>query len=189
VVDEVGSGFSRCGKLFGIEIENVTPDIITFAKGISNGAAPIGACVVKKEFADAAIWKAKLVSTFGWTPLACAAALTTLKIHKRDKIWQQAGKKGSVILQKLKKQLSLHPKVGAIHGIGMEIGVTFIKDKKSKQPDTEVIKKIVSEAHKKGLHIVDGGDGNIQLMPPLTTPQNVLNEGVDILVETVNQLS
>jgi len=77
IIDEVGTGFSRTGKLFGIEHENVVPDIIVFAKGISNGAAAIGTAVGRSEIFEPASADAVLISTFGWTPIACAASSIT----------------------------------------------------------------------------------------------------------------
>src|SRR3989344_6078363 len=78
IIDEVGTGFSRTGKLFGIEHENIVPDMIVFAKGISNGAAAIGTTVGPSDIFEPAFTDAVLISTFGWTPIACAAALRTL---------------------------------------------------------------------------------------------------------------
>ena len=188
ILDEVGTGFSRCGKLFGLELDNVVPDIVTFAKGISNGAAAIGACVVNSRVVEPVIPSIRLVSTFGWTPVACAAAKKVLEIHLRDKVWEQAAEKGIFLMNILKEQLSDHPKVGNIRGIGMEIAVTFLKDKNAKTPDEDFAKQLVARSFEKGLHIVHGGDGNIQIMPPLTTSQEVLKQGVDMLVESIQSL-
>lgn len=187
ILDEVGTGFSRCGKLFGMQLENVTPDIATFAKGISNGAAAIGAMVTTKEIAEKTYPGTNLVSTFGWMPTACAAALRTLQIHKRDKVWLKAEKDGRYMLKTLGKELKDHPKVGDIRGKGMEIGIDFVKDKKTKKKDPEIIEKIVEKAFARGLHIVCDHDSNIQLMPPLTISRKNLNKGLEILVETINQ--
>lgn len=188
IFDEVGTGFSRCGKLFGMELEGVVPDIVTFAKGISNGTMPIGATVTRQELAEAMIAKTNLYSTFGWTPPACAAALATLKIHTRDKVWEKAVKKGQFILNELTINLSDHPLVGSIRGIGMELAITFVQDKKTNEFNSNIAQKVVRRARDSGLFLVFGGDGNIQIMPPLTIEQDVLEKGVDILVETVRSL-
>lgn len=188
ILDEVGTGFSRCGRLFGMELEGVVPDIATFAKGISNGAAAIGAVVVNSDLVEPVLGKTNLTSTFGWTPIACAAAKKVLEIHLRDKVWEQAAEKGKFLMKFLKEQLDDHPKVGNIRGIGMEIGVTFLKDKNPKTPDEDFAKLLVNKAFKKGLHIVHGGDGNIQIMPPLTTSQGVLKQGVDIFIDSINEV-
>ncbi len=189
ILDEVGTGFSRCGKLFGMERENIVPDIATFAKGLSNGAAAISAVAISTDFDEKVLSGSKTNSTFGWTSVGCAAALKVLEIHKRDKVWEQAAINGKFLLGELKKQLADHPQVELINGLGMEIGLTFVTDKTTHKLNDELAKKIIARAYKMGLHLIFGGDGNIQIMPPLTTPKNVLEEGIEILVEAVKSNS
>jgi putrescine aminotransferase len=172
IVDEVGTGFSRTGKLFAIERESVIPDMIALAKGISNGASAIGTLVGKAEIFDKAFSEAILISTFGWTPIACAAALKTLQIHQRDKTFEMAEKKGKYIMEKLRAQIG--DKVVGVRGMGMEIGVQF--------KSAEICKKAQMASFKDGLHVIVGSGNNMQIMPPITIPQELLDEGLDILI-------
>jgi 4-aminobutyrate aminotransferase-like enzyme len=188
ILDEVGTGFSRCGSLFGMELDGVTPDIVTFAKAISNGAAPIGAMVTRDDIAEATLAKSILVSTFGWTPVACAAALRTLQIHQRDKVWEKATRDGEYIVSRLKRELQDHPKVGNIRGIGMEIGIDIVTDKRTKEHDPATVEKIVQQAFKRNLHIVCDHHSNIQLMPPLTIERTILDEGLGRLIESIKAI-
>ncbi|MCE3224885.1 MAG: aminotransferase, class [Nitrospira sp.] len=188
ILDEVGTGFSRCGSLFGMELDGVTPDIVTFAKAISNGAAPIGAMVTRDDIAEATLAKSILVSTFGWTPVACAAALRTLQIHQRDKVWEKAKRDGEYIVSRLKRELQDHPKVGNIRGIGMEIGIDIVTDKRTKEHDPATVEKIVQQAFKRNLHIVCDHHSNIQLMPPLTIERTILDEGLGRLIESIKAI-
>ncbi len=178
VIDEVGTGFSRTGKLFGIEHEKVVPDMIVFAKGISNGAAAIGTVVGNSEIFKPASKYANLTSTFGWTPVACAAALKTLEIHQREKTWEQAEAKGKYIIQKLKGLIG--ESIIDLRGKGMEIGVSL--------KDAETARKVIDIAFERGLHIVIGSENNLQLMPPLTIPQDLLDEGLEILTSALNRI-
>lgn len=188
ILDEVGTGFSRCGRLFGLELDGVVPDIVTFAKGISNGAAAIGAMVTTDEIANATYNKTNLVSTFGWVPISCAAALKTLQIHQRDRVWEKAERDGNYLLQTLRKELGRHPNVGDVRGIGMEIGVDFVKNKESKEPDGKFAAKVIDNAFHSGLHLVLGDGGNIQLMPPLTIERSVLDKGIEIFVDVLRNV-
>jgi 4-aminobutyrate aminotransferase-like enzyme len=188
ILDEVGSGFSRCGTLFGLELGGVTPDIVTFAKGISNGAAPIGAMVTREDIAEATMAQSILLSTFGWTPVACAVALRTLQIHQRDKVWEKAKRDGEYIVSRLKKELADHPKVGDIRGIGMELGIDIVKDKGTKEKDAEGVERIVQQAFKRDLHIVCDHQSNIQLMPPLTIERAILDEGLTRLIASIKTI-
>ncbi len=189
ILDEVGTGFSRCGKLFGMELENVVPDIVTFAKGFSNGAVPIGAMVTTNQIAQKTFSKTNLVSTFGWTPIACAAALKCLEIHKRDKVWLKAKKDGDYMMALLKKELKNNDFVGDVRGTGMEIGIDFVTNKKSKAKNSQLIKKVVQNARANGLHLVCDLESNIQLMPPLTINRKTLDNGLSILIDTINKSS
>jgi 4-aminobutyrate aminotransferase-like enzyme len=185
ILDEVGTGFSRCGELFGMNIEEVEPDIATFAKGFSNGAVAIGAMVTTKEIAEKT-WKVtNLQSTFGWTPVACAAALKNLEIHLRDKVWMKAKKDGEFVRKVLKKELLHLECVGDVRGLGMEIGVTFVRGKDKKVSDEELPKKIMKKCFERGLYVLYGDDGNIQLMPPLIIKRSDLEKGLDIFVKSV----
>lgn len=172
IVDEVGTGFSRTGRLWGIEHEGVVPDIIVLAKGISNGAAAIGTAVGPSDLFEKAFMDAIVISTFGWTPVACAAALATLEVHRRDRTWEMAEKKGAAIAEKLK------PYVGSalmgIRGRGMELGLVF--------RDASSCARAQQAAFGRGLHTTVGGGNIMQLMPPLTIPDEILAEGLNILI-------
>jgi acetylornithine/succinyldiaminopimelate/putrescine aminotransferase len=172
IVDEVGTGFSRTGKLFGIEHENVVPDMMVFAKAISNGAAAIGTVVGKSKIFEPAFDEAVLISTFGWTPIACAAALKVLEIHQREKSWEMAEQKGRYIISTL--QSTIGDKVINVQGKGMEIGVRF--------KDAETAAEVQKAALADGLHIIVGSNDNMQIMPPLTISQDILNRGLEILM-------
>ena len=175
IVDEVGSGFSRTGKLFGIERENITPDIVVFAKGISNGAAAIGTAVGRSEIFEPAFTDAVLISTFGWTPIACAAALKTLQIHQRDKVWEAAEQKGRHIIKELKNYIG--DVITGVRGWGMEIGVRF--------KDAETCARVQRAAFADGLHVIVGSQNNMQIMPPLTISQELLDDGLNILIKHI----
>lgn len=175
IIDEVGTGFSRTGKLFGIEHENIVPDMVCLAKGISNGTAAIGTVVGKSNIFEPAFDEAMLISTFGWTPIACAAALKTLQIHKRDKMWEVAEKKGKYIQERLANLVG--DKIISVDGMGMEIGVRF--------KDVETCKTTQLKAFDAGLNVVVGSQENMQIMPPLTIPQEILERGLEILIESI----
>ena len=178
VVDEVGTGFSRTGKLFAIEHEGVTPDMIVFAKGISNGAAAIGAVVGKASILESAFDEGMLISTFGWTPLGCAAALETLRIHRRDRTWEMSERKGNMIVERLR--ICIGDTVLDVRGKGMEIGVRF--------RDAETCARAQKSAFAKGLQVVVGSMDNMQIMPPLTIPEELLEEGLALLMSEISAL-
>ncbi|PIY71529.1 hypothetical protein COY87_05715 [Candidatus Roizmanbacteria bacterium CG_4_10_14_0_8_um_filter_33_9] len=183
ILDEVGTGFSRCGKLFGMELEGITPDIVTFAKGMVNGAVAIGVMITTNQIAQATLAKSNLTSTFGWTPVACAAALKTLEIHKRDNVWEKSKKDGEYLLKTLQLELKNNPLIEDINGIGMEIGVHLRKNEKSK------MREMIEKAGRLGLHLAYADDYNFQIMPPLTIERDVLNKGIEIFIKMIKFFS
>ena len=188
ILDDVGTGFSRCGELYGMNIEGVVPDIATFAKGFSNGAAAIGAMVTTREIADKTWQVTNLQSTFGWTPVACAVAKKNLEIHLRDMVWKKSKQDGDYFRKKLREALFDLDCVGDVRGWGLEVGLSFVKDKKSLEANEKVALQVVAKAKEKGLFMLYGDDGNIQLMPPLTIERNDMDKGFDILIEVVQSL-
>ena len=176
ILDEVGTGFSRCGTLFGMYRENIVPDIATFAKGIANGSGALGAMATTKEIAEATHLDSVFISTFGWTSLACAAASKTLEIHTRDKVWETSEKTGNYVRNILKIELKSNPNFCCIKGLGMEIGATF-KDK-------SYVQKVIEETRKSGLYIVSVDSENIQLMPSLIIDKDTLDKGLEIFVNS-----
>lgn len=189
ILDEVGTGFSRLGSLFGMHHFNVKPDIATFAKGITNGSAAMGAMTTTQKIAEETYLGSNLQSTFGWNPAACAMASQTLDIHMKENTAQQAKEKGEYIKKVLQTELKDNRWIGDIRGTGMEIGIDFVKDKESKLKHTELVTKVSQECFHRGLHTVCDFDSNLQLMPPLTTPQKVLDKGLDILIDTIHKVS
>lgn len=179
IIDEVGTGFSRTGKLFGFEHADIIPDLVVLAKGISNGAAAIGTVVGKSKIFEETFPYINLISTFGWTPIACAAALKSLEIHLRDKTWEQAKEKGEYIMQKL--QPLVGKSIVDLRGLGMEIGVGL--------KDGETARKVIDLAYAKGLHVIVGSDNNLQLMPPITISHDLLDKGLEILIGAIKEVN
>jgi 4-aminobutyrate aminotransferase-like enzyme len=187
IVDEVGTGFSRTGKLFAIGHESVVPDIVTLAKGISNGAVPIGAVVTSQKLVEDHIGEFKPTSTFGWTPLACSAALTTLRIHKRNKVWQEAARKGELAKNFLTEQLEEGKHYTDLRGLGLELAFNVPDLKRDGEHNDDLSTEIVNRSFENGLHLADAG-GCIQIMPPLTIDDATLQQGLAILVDTLRSL-
>lgn len=157
---------------------------MTFAKGISNGAAAIGAMVTTEEIGERAAASAKLISTFGWTPVACAAAAKTLEMHQRDHVWEKAEQDGTYLLKTLHEELKDVSALRDIRGKGMEIGLVF-GDDDNPSWDPSSTRMIVENARAKGLYLTGGGSGILQIMPPLTIDRKDLDHGIAILVDVI----
>jgi len=178
IVDEVGTGFSRTGKLFGYSHSDIVPDIITLAKGMSNGNAAIGTTVTSSNLVEGVISQTHLTSTFGWTPVACAAASKTLEIHMRDKTWAMAEQKGNYLRTTLVRELKNVSIVKEIRGIGLEIGVELFNNNA-----IDILRKSFAG----GLHLAPSGTALLQIMPPLTISSESLDRGIEILIQSIKK--
>jgi 4-aminobutyrate aminotransferase-like enzyme len=179
ILDEVGTGFSRTGKLYGMNHEDVVPDIVTFAKGIANGAT-IAATVTTEEIAAKTFSKSNPQSTFGWSPLNVAAALKTLEIHLRDKVWEKSEADGNYAMNIIRKELEKTSFVEDVNGLGMEIGVRLTSKLKNFN-----MAKFIESVRNKGLHLANADSFSFQIMPPLTIKRDTLDKGLEILTDSI----
>jgi 4-aminobutyrate aminotransferase len=173
ICDEVQTAWGRTGgKMFGIEHWGVEPDIMTFAKGMANGA-PIGATIAAPEIADS--MKGMSISTFGGNPVTSAAALATIEVIEEENLVENARVMGQRLrdgLQALKKK---YPVIGDVRGMGLMQGLELVGE--NKQPRAEAAKRLFEATKANGLLIGKGGlAGNvIRITPPL----NVTADQVD----------
>src|SRR5438067_8289432 len=155
ISDEVQTGWGRTGKRwFGIEHWEVTPDIITAAKGMANGM-PIGATMAKPEIA--ASFKGLQISTFGGNPVTSVAAKAVIDIIEEDKLMDNADTVGSYFRQGLEDLKRKHDVIGDVRGMGLMQGIELVRDRKSKEPAANETTQVMEEARRGGLLIGKGG--------------------------------
>ena len=181
IADEVQSGVGRTGKWWAIENFGVEPDIVTTAKGIASGV-PFGAMIARKSITT---WKkGSHGNTYGGNPLACVAALETLKLIEHDYM-ANAAKVGSYCLQKLCEMQSRHPSIGVVRGIGLMIGIEFVKDRETREPAEKLRDQVVDFAFERGLLTLGCGTSTIRVSPPLCITASEIDEGLAILEEAI----
>lgn len=189
IADEIQTGFARTGKMFAIEHFGVEPDLMTVAKALAGGF-PIAGVVGAAEIMDAP-GVGGLGGTYGGSPLGCAAGLEVLKIIESDGLCARAVAIGEVIKAKLTSLRDAgFNAIGDVRGLGAMIAVEFVKDGDPSAPDPVLTKRIVQEAGKEGLLLLSCGvRGNvIRFLPPLTTPDTVLDKAMDILTHVLRTL-
>jgi 4-aminobutyrate aminotransferase len=181
ILDEIQSGMGKTGKMFAIEHFGVAPDILLIAKALASGV-PLGACIAPKEIMD---WPPGAHSTtFGGTPTGCAAALATLDLLQGGLI-ANAEKQGKFMLAQLRKLQKSHPSIGDVRGLGLMIGIEFVRDKKTKEPAPKVAGDTMREAFKKGLMLLTCGPNGIRLVPPLVVNRGQCQIALEILDEVI----
>ncbi len=187
VADEIQSGLGRTGKFFASEHFGVTPDIITLAKGIASGL-PLSATVAKAEIMRS--WRpGQHASTFGANPVAVEAALATLEVMNSERLLQNATRMGEVAMKRLLEMKQKYEIIGDVRGLGLFIGVEIVKDKKTKERGEEETHQIIDDCFHNGLLIISAGRNTLRVIPPLNITEEELEEGLEILEETIARVN
>ena len=185
IFDEVQTGYGRTGEMFGAETVGVNPDLVTLAKGIAGGF-PLAAVLGKAEIMDT-IHDAGIGSTFGASPVSCAAALGVLEAFDNENILGNASKQSEMMNSFLKNLMNENEFIGDVRGYGPMIGVEIVENKDSKTPSKEKAQEIINNCRDNGLLLVTCGEnGNvIRFMGPLTTPIKHVEEALGIFKNSI----
>lgn len=180
VLDEIQTGFARTGKMFCTEYSGIEPDLIAVAKGIAGGY-PLSAVIGKSEIMDAPI-PGGVGGTYGGSPVACAAALSVLKVIEEENLINRANEIGDIFYEKLNALKEKFPKlISEVRVKGAMNAIELINDGDIKNPNTNLTKELVANATKFGLILLSCGfDGNvIRFLPALTISNETLLEGLE----------
>ncbi|MCB1702081.1 MAG: aminotransferase class III-fold pyridoxal phosphate-dependent enzyme [Pseudomonadales bacterium] len=188
IMDEVICGFGRTGNWFGCETYDLKPDLMTFAKAVTNGYIPLGGVMVGDKVADVLVTHGGEFAhglTYSGHPVACAAGLATLDILKGGNIIEQAASEVAPHFQARLRELQDHPIVGEVRGLGMFAAVELVRDKGSRErlaPNSESAVFCRDQANAGGLMVRQTGDAMI-MAPPLICS----TAEIDILAEKLAQ--
>ncbi len=180
------TGWGRTGSaFFGIQNHGVTPDMMTFAKGLGNGFA-VGGVVARGDLMDNL--HAVGLATFGGNPVAMAAANATLDYVLDHDLQANAAKTGAIILDGLREAAPRLPVVGDVRGKGLMFAVELVNPDGS--PSPELAAKFMEETKKLGLLAGKGGlyGHTIRMAPPLTLTEEEAREGLGIIVTALENL-
>jgi alanine-glyoxylate transaminase/(R)-3-amino-2-methylpropionate-pyruvate transaminase len=185
VADEVQTGFGRTGKHYwGFENWGVTPDLVTTAKGLGNGA-PIGACVTRPEIA--AVMKNRIhFNTFGGNPVSMTQGLATLEVIDAESIQANALRVGAHLKGRLLELQERHALIGEVRGLGLMLGVELVRDRETKEPATAETVRVLELAKERGLVIGKGGlSGNVVRIKP---PMCITKADADFLADCLDEV-
>ena len=190
ISDEVMSGFGRTGKWFAVNNWDVNPDMITFAKGVTSGYAPLGGVIVSdqiaKHFDNNKLWCGL---TYSAHPLSCAAGVAAVQVYQEDGLIENAAKVGKYLGKRLEEIKEKHPSVGDVRQIGLFSVVELVKDKSSKEPmatrnakgrDLKTMNQIGSYLRENGLFTFIKAN-MIFIVPPLCITEEQIDEGLKII--------
>jgi 4-aminobutyrate aminotransferase len=181
IADEVQSGMGRTGKMFALEHSGVKADIVCIAKGIASGL-PLGACVARADLMD---WKKGAhASTFGGNPVAIASALKTIELLERELIANSA-EVGAYLKSRLEKLMAKYDCIGDVRGMGMMIGVEFVKDRSSKMPDPDLRDRVEMATFNRGVILLGCGPNSIRWSPPLILDRDHADVALEIFDKAI----
>ena len=167
VADEVQTGFGRTGRMWAFEHAGIVPDVVCLAKAIANGL-PLSAIVTRRELQER--WgKSAHGTTYGGNPVACAAGIAVLETIERERLVENAAERGEELMAGLRTIMTEDERIGDVRGLGLMIGVEFVRDRATREPDgatCEAIRALCADA---GLLILSCGTEHnvIRWIPPL----------------------
>ncbi|MFN8493628.1 MAG: aspartate aminotransferase family protein [Caldilineaceae bacterium] len=192
IADEVICGFGRTGKWFATEHFGIVPDIMTMAKGLSSGYAPVAAAIVRPSVYEVFMQGENALShllTFGGQAAACAAALKNIEIMEREHLIERSAKAGRYLLQGLQKLVETHPTVGDARGLGLLCAIELVQDKTTKVKwarNSDFIKRLHNLVTER--HMLTRVWEILHIAPPLVVTDAEIDQIVSILDECLTQV-
>jgi taurine--2-oxoglutarate transaminase len=195
ICDEIMAGFARCGEWFAVDRWGVTPDLITFAKGVNSGYVPLGGVLISDEIAETFAHRTFPGGlTYSGHPLACATAVASIKIFEEEGIIEHARELGrDVIGPGLADLATRHPSIGEVRGLGVFWAIELVRDRATHKPlvpynaagaDAAPMAEFAAACKAGGLwpfiHF-----NRTHVVPPCTTTADEMREGFAILDEAL----
>ncbi|MEH6416109.1 aspartate aminotransferase family protein [Pseudomonas sp. CGJS7] len=196
IADEVMSGFGRCGEWFAIDRWRVTPDLITFAKGVNCGYVPLGGVIISERIAESfrqRVFPGGL--TYSGHPLACAAAVACINLYREEGLIERARWLGDAVIGPALRELQQrHPSIGEVRGLGAFWALELVRDRDSREPlvpfnasgaANAPMAEFAAACKRLGLWPFVNFN-RTHIVPPLTIGEDELREGLAMLDEALS---
>ncbi|MBL9103181.1 MAG: aspartate aminotransferase family protein [Myxococcales bacterium] len=190
VCDEIQCGMGRTGKLWACEHAGVVPDLLLSAKSLASGL-PLSAIVGRDDVMQAP-HPGGLGGTYSGSPLACAAAVAAIDAINQPAFLRRAGAIGERMRERLTAMQARHPRwIGDVRGLGPMLAIELVRDADTREPWLEATQAVNAETLQRGLITIRAGmySNCVRLLPPLDMPDEILNEGLDVLDAAVDAVA
>jgi 4-aminobutyrate aminotransferase len=180
ISDEIQAGLGRTGRMWGFEHAGIVPDVVTLAKGIANGL-PLAAMVASGDLMRR--WGAgSHGSTFGGNPVSCAAGVAVLRTIRDERLVENAAARGAELTAGLKAIAADDPRIGDVRGPGLMVGVEFVKDRETREPDGAIGDALIARCADQGLLLLTCGKYHnvIRWIAPLDVTSAEIQEALAI---------
>ena len=185
IADEVQCGYGRTGRMWGFEHAGIVPDIVVLAKAVANGL-PLSAIVSSRALQER--WgRGAHGSTFGGNPVACAAGLAVLETIESEGLVANAAARGAELRAGLERIAAEDDRIGDVRGPGLMVGVEFVRDRATREPDGSIADRLSNACADNGLLVLTCGAQHevVRWIPPLDVTAAEISEGVEIFGETL----
>jgi 4-aminobutyrate aminotransferase-like enzyme len=182
--DEVLTCMARTGKMFCMEHWDVRPDVLTLGKGFGNGF-PVTAMLVSERYKDA-VERISASTSYGGNPMACAAALASIKIIEEEGLVARSAALGEFILGRLREMQHRHPIIGDVRGKGCLLALELVKHRITKEPFEEAGRLVYQKSFRRGLAWIPAGH-ILRLSPPIVMEQAVAAKALEIIEEAIDE--
>ncbi len=189
IADEIQCGMGRTGRIFACEHSGVVPDLITTGKSLGSGM-PIAAVTGRAEIMDAP-HPGGAGGTYGGAPLACVAAIESIRIVRTPEFLARAQTVGRILRETMEEWKTRYDLIGDVRGLGAMMLMELVKDRETREPAPEETLAIVRRGVANGLLLIRAGlySNCVRLLPPLTIGEDQLAEGLSALEEAVAHVS
>ncbi len=185
IADEVQSGYARTGRMWAFEHAGIVPDVVVLAKAIANGL-PLSAIVSSRELQER--WgRGAHGSTFGGNPVACAAGLAVLETIRDEALLDNVNERGEELRAGLERIAAEDDRIGDVRGPGLMVGVEFVRDRATREPDGTLPDRLSAACADAGLLLLTCGGQHevVRWIPPLDVTAAEISEAVEIFGETL----
>lgn len=185
ISDEVQAGFGRTGHMWGYELTDVVPDIVTLGKPMGNGH-PVAAVVARAELIEAFRERVMYFNTFGGNPVSCAVANAVLDVMEREGLMANARRMGEYLRTGLRTLAEKHALIGDIRGHGLWIGVELVRDRALKEPAAAEAHRVVNAMKARGVLMgrIGPHDNVLKMRPPMP----IAEAEADLLLATLDEV-
>ncbi|HCA48259.1 MAG TPA: hypothetical protein DEP45_13170 [Armatimonadetes bacterium] len=185
MADEVLTSMGRTGKYFCMEHWDTAPDVVTIGKGFGNGF-PVTAMMVSDKYKET-IANISASTSYGGNPMACAAALASIKAMEEEGLLEHALELGEFMLGKMRAMRDRHSIVGDVRGIGGLLGLELVKDRETREPFEQAGKLVYQRAFERGLAWVPAWH-ILRMSPPIVMDFDVAAKGLTIIEEAIDEV-
>ena len=185
IADEVQSGFGRTGRMWAFEHSGIVPDVVVLAKAIANGL-PLSAIISSRDLQER--WgRGAHGSTYGGNPVACAAGLAVLETIREERLVDNVMARGEELRAGIARVAAEDDRIGDVRGPGLMIGVEFVRDRTTREPDATLPDRLSGACADRGLLLLTCGRQHevIRWIPPLDVTSAEIAEAVEIFGESL----